>query len=161
MIYIALEILALLLVANGAPVLAAHFLGTRWQRPIDGGLKLPDGRPLFGGSKTWRGVISAVGAAALLAAALGYSVAFGMTFGILVVTGDLLSSFIKRRMGLAPSSRSTGLDQLPESLLPSIYAVAHLGLEWWWAPLYALAFMVVEILVSPPLFRLHSRKNPY
>ena len=36
------------------------------------------------------------------------------------MTGDLFSSFIKRRFGSAPSSQALGLDQIPESLLPLV-----------------------------------------
>jgi CDP-2,3-bis-(O-geranylgeranyl)-sn-glycerol synthase len=159
--YTFLEILALLIAANGAPVLAARTFGPLVSLPVDGGRKLSDGRPLFGASKTWRGVIAALGASVLLGVLLGYDAGFGLVFGALVIAGDLLSSFVKRRRGLAPSSKSTGLDQLPESILPSIYTVTYLGIEWWWAPLWAVAFMLLEILVSPLLFRLHIRKNPY
>jgi CDP-2,3-bis-(O-geranylgeranyl)-sn-glycerol synthase len=34
------------------------------------------------------------------------------------MAGDLVASFVKRRLGLPGSSRATGLDQIPESLLP-------------------------------------------
>lgn len=161
MTYTTLEILALLVAANGAPVLAYHLPGQLGRQPVDGGRKMPDGRPLLGGSKTWRGVLAALGASILLAILLGYGALFGLVFALLVVAGDLLSSFLKRRLGLVPSSRSTGLDQLPESILPSIYAVMHLGVEWWWVPLWAVAFMLLEIVASPLLFRLHIRKRPY
>src|SRR5262249_24399228 len=33
-----------------------------------------------------------------------------------LMAGDLFSSFLKRRIGLGPSSKATGLDQVPESL---------------------------------------------
>lgn len=36
------------------------------------------------------------------------------------MTGDLVSSFVKRRIDLPPSSRASGLDQMPESLFPSL-----------------------------------------
>ncbi len=156
-----LEILILLLVANGAPVLAARVLGSRWETPVDHGMRLPDGTPLLGGSKTWRGVLAIMAAAILGAAVLNFGIAFGAVFGVLVVAGDLLSSFLKRRRGLAPSSRSTGLDQLPEALLPAAFAVTYLDIEWWWAPLWAGTFMLLDILVSPLLYRLRIRKNPY
>ena len=156
-----LEILVLLIAANGAPVITARCLGPRAAWPVDGGRTLPDGKPLFGSSKTWRGLIAVMATSAVLAAALGFGLTFGLVFGALVAAGDLLSSFVKRRRGLPPSSCATGLDQLPESLLPSIYAVIQLGLAWWWSVLWAAAFMVLEILLSRPLYHLHIRKRPY
>lgn len=155
------EILVMLIAANGMPVLLALLLGSRAALPVDFGRLLPDGEPLFGASKTWRGLIAMLAASSLAAVALDRGAGFGLVFGALVVAGDLFSSFIKRRRRLPPSTRATGLDQLPESLLPSIYATLHLGLDWWWAPVWSAAFMLLEIAMSRPLFLLHIRKQPY
>ena len=128
---------------------------------LDLGRKLHDGRPIFGSSKTWRGLAAALVTSCILSMVFGYGIWFGLVFGVLVMSGDLLSSFIKRRTGLKPSDQCMGLDQLPESFIPSVYAVWHLGAGWWWAVLLALAFMLLEILISRPLFWLHIRKRPY
>ncbi len=108
-----IEILAMLVVVNGAPVLAAYFLGARASRPVDGGRRLADGRPLLGASKTWLGFVTALCCSCALSLLLGYGLQFGLVFGALVMAGDLASSFIKRRMGLVSSDPSRGLDQLP------------------------------------------------
>ena len=50
-------------------------------------------------------------------AAPGLPATVGTPLGGGAMLGDALSSFIKRRMGAAPSSRATGLDQIPEALL--------------------------------------------
>ena len=136
-------------------------MNTRLGWPIDFGYQLPDVRPLFGMSKTWRGLAAALACCALLAPLLGYSMSFGVFFACLSMTGDLFSSFVKRRIGLAPSDQCLGLDQLPESLLPCAYAVAYTALPWWWAILLPLLFMVLELLVSRPLYRLKIRQRPY
>ena len=156
-----IEILAMLVAVNGAPVLVAYFLGARANRPVDGGWRLTDGRPLLGDSKTWPGFVAAICTSCVLALLLGYGLKFGLVFGVLVMAGDLASSFIKRRMGLASSDPSRGLDQLPESFLPSLYATYHLDIAWWWSLVWAAAFMLVEIIISLPLFLLHIRKRPY
>ena len=90
-----------------------------------------------------------------------FGVFFGIVFGALAMVGDLCSSFIKRRSKLEPSARSTGLDQLPESILPSLYACLALDLSWWWAPVLSLAFTAMQALLSKPLYHLHIRKRPY
>ena len=113
-----LKLLVLLAVANGTPVLAKSLLGDRLARPLDGGAILGDGRPLFGPSKTILGVVLALIATPLAAALMGLSWQLGVVLAALAVAGDLLSSFVKRRMGLASSSMAIGLDQIPESLLP-------------------------------------------
>ena len=46
--------IAMLLVANGAPIIAKNLLKNRFDRPLDMGQSLADDRPLFGYSKTWR-----------------------------------------------------------------------------------------------------------
>ena len=50
-----IELLVLLVAVNGAPILAARLLGGRWDAPVDGGCRCPDGHRVFGAAKTWRG----------------------------------------------------------------------------------------------------------
>ena len=156
-----LQILLLLLVSNAAPILTARLFGSLGTWPIDLGRSLPDGQPLFGSSKTWRGLIAVLVTACVSAWYLGLGVRFGLIFGLLIITGDLLSSFCKRRMSVPPSGQCLGLDQLPESLIPVLYAVPAVGIPWWWVIVLPLAFMVIELLVSPPLYWLKIRKRPY
>jgi hypothetical protein len=156
-----IKLLVMLLATNGAPVLAARIFQSRGAQPLDLGRKMQDGRPLFGPSKTRRGLAAALVMSCVLSLLFGYSIWFGFVFGSLVMAGDLISSFIKRRMGLKASDQCLGLDQLPESFIPSAYAVWHLGVDWWWAVLVALAFMLLEILISRPLYWLNIRNRPY
>jgi hypothetical protein len=156
-----LHILVLLVATNGAPVIVALVCGTHGALPLDLGRQCADDQPVFGAAKTWRGLASAILTSTLLASVFGYGISFGLAFGALVIAGDLCSSFIKRRLGLEPSSKCLGLDQLPESLLPSVYAVVSLDIAWWWAPVFALTFMLIEIVVSKPLYWLHIRNRPY
>src|SRR6476469_9571173 len=99
-----LQVLALVGVANGAPVFAKKLLGGHLGLPLDGGLVLPDGRPLLGRSKTIRGVVLAVLSCAIAGPVVGLDVASGVLVGLAAMAGDAASSFIKRRLGLAPSS---------------------------------------------------------
>ncbi len=156
-----IDMLLLLLAANGAPVAGQFLLGSRGALPVDNGLTLRDGHPLFGASKTWRGLLLALAACGAASAFLGYGAGFGLVLGALSMAGDLTSSFIKRRMGLASGARSTALDQLPEALLPSGYAVFALDLDGWWVIALSLAFMLGQMVISLPLYWLHNRKSPY
>jgi CDP-2,3-bis-(O-geranylgeranyl)-sn-glycerol synthase len=155
------DILILLIATNGAPIIVARVFRSRAARAVDLGKRLPDGEPIFGPAKTWRGLCAAVLVCAMFAVLLGYGFSFGVIFGLLAMAGDLFSSYVKRRLGLAASARFFGLDQLPEALLPSLYAVRVLGVPWWWALLLAAAFMLLAVLVSKPLFWLDIRKRPY
>jgi len=55
-----LKLLVLLILANGTPVIARNSFAERFAWPLDGGIKLFDGQPLFGSSKTVRGVVLSV-----------------------------------------------------------------------------------------------------
>jgi CDP-diglyceride synthetase len=156
-----LQLLLLLTVANGTPVIAKRILGNRLAWPVDGGLSLPDGRPVFGASKTLRGILIAVLATTLAAPMLGLSWTIGLRAGALAMAGDLISSFLKRRLGRPSSSRAFGLDQIPESLLPLIACRGPLGLGWADVALGTALFLVGEILLSRWLYRLHIRDRPY
>ena len=50
----------LLTLANGTPVVAKKVFGPHFGFPLDAGILLFDGRPVFGPSKTIRGVIASV-----------------------------------------------------------------------------------------------------
>ncbi|MGR9115983.1 MAG: CDP-archaeol synthase [Gammaproteobacteria bacterium] len=155
------QALILLLAANGAPVLAANLLGPRCAWPVDNGVILADGRPLLGSTKTWRGLLAAIGLTWAASALLDIDPGIGMLFGGLVMSGDLLSSFVKRRLGKDESSQARGLDTVPESLLPvwTLKGTLELGLVD--IVLIVALFFLVEEFVSPLLYKLHIRKRPY
>jgi CDP-2,3-bis-(O-geranylgeranyl)-sn-glycerol synthase len=156
-----IRLLILLAVANTAPLLAKGILGSRFAMPLDGNLILPDGRSLFGSSKTIRGVLCAILATSALAPLLDMTVATGAVTGSAAMLGDLCSSFTKRRLGLVASSRATGLDQIPEALLPLLACRETLALGVIDIVVVAAAFMVGEILLSKLAFRLRLRDRPY
>lgn len=156
-----IQAVALLVVANGAPVLVNKILGTQWAWPVDNGLKLRDGRRLFGDTKTWRGLCSAIFFTVLAAILSGIDLLTGVLFGLLVMSGDLLASFIKRRMGYVESSHARGLDTVPESLLPALLLKDSLMLSPIDITSIVVIFFLIEELISPLLYRLHIRKRPY
>jgi CDP-2,3-bis-(O-geranylgeranyl)-sn-glycerol synthase len=156
-----IKLLVLLSLANGAPVLIKKLCGNRFSLPIDGGCKFLDGSPLFGPSKTIRGVLVSVAATTAGAPLLGLGLMIGAVVGSAAMAGDLFSSFVKRRLNLRPSSRATGLDQIPESLIPLL---ACLG----WLPLTLLdiltgvaVFLIGEIVLSRVFYRFGLRDRPY
>lgn len=158
---IELKLLFLLMIANGAPIIAHKLLGDKLVAPVDGNIVLSDGYPLFGSSKTIRGIVSTVLVTTPTAMLLGWSWDIGILFALSVMAGDLFSSFVKRRMGLPPSSMATGIDQIPESLLPLILLKGPLGLEWQSIGLIVVAFFVAELLSSKILYKFRIRKRPY
>jgi CDP-diglyceride synthetase len=155
------QILLLLTVANGAPVIAKRALGSRFAWPLDGNAAFIDGRPLFGKSKTIRGIAASLAATGIAAPLIGLVVATGLVVALAAMAGDLASSFIKRRLGLAPSSQAIGLDQIPESLLPLLACRAALGLDAADIAAGVGIFFIGELALSRLLYRLHVRERPY
>ena len=113
-----LQLLMLIIIANGAPVLARLLFRTKLNTAIDFGAVWIDNEPLFGASKTWRGVLAALFVTVIGALSFNLTILIGVQIAIFAVSGDLLSSFIKRRFSLPPSSKAPILDQVPESRPP-------------------------------------------
>jgi CDP-2,3-bis-(O-geranylgeranyl)-sn-glycerol synthase len=137
-----------LLVSNGAPVLVCKWLGSRRQRPVDGDLRLPDGAPVFGTSKTWCGLVAALTLTGLTAILLGVPLVTGLQIAALAMAGDLASSFVKRRMGVPASGTVPVLDQVPESLLPLLAVREQFGLGWPMVFALTFAFLALDLLLS-------------
>ena len=156
-----LQFTILLILANGSPVVAKRIFGERFSNPIDGGLVLDDQRPLFGPSKTIRGLLASVVATAVGSVLIGPSLAIGALVALAAMAGDMLSSFLKRRFGLPASSRVTGLDQIPEALLPVAACALFLPLSILDIVLAVAIFSVLEITISPLLHSIRIRDEPY
>jgi CDP-2,3-bis-(O-geranylgeranyl)-sn-glycerol synthase len=159
--YCLFQALVLLIAANGAPVITNKVLGNWLARPMDNGLNLSDGYRLFGNRKTWRGLFSSVFFTIAVAILWGLEPLTGVLFGTLTMIGDLLASFIKRRLGSVESSRARGLDTVPESLLPLLLLKEPLALSFIEIILVVGLFFLCEEFVSPVLYRLHIRNQPY
>ena len=156
-----LELLILIGVANAVPVAAKKLFGEHWAWPVDGGATFFDGRPVFGPSKTIRGVTLALLITPLFAMLLGLPWELGALIAASVMAGDLFSSFVKRRMGLAPSSQATGLDQIPESLFPLIASGWMLPVGFIDIVVGVTIFLVAAPLLSRVFHRLGLRDQPY
>ncbi len=156
-----LQCMALLTFANGTPVIAKKLFGDFISWPVDRGCKFVDGRPLFGRSKTIRGVALAILVTSGLAPVVGLPWNIGMVVGIVAMVGDLFSSFLKRRMNLVPSTMAFGLDQVPESLFPMLACKLLIDITVVDIAVVTLAFLAGELALSRLLFKLHIRDRPF
>jgi CDP-diglyceride synthetase len=149
-----LQILLLVVWANAVPALIRLLLGHRLDYPLDGGRILADGRPLLGTSKTWRGLAAAILTTPLLSVTLGLSWSIGLVVAIGAMLGDLIASFIKRRMGRRPSEPVFLLDQIPEALIPvlALQGAMHLSLAQ--VATVVIAFTLVHVALTPVARRL-------
>ena len=155
--FLILATLALILLANGLPALLGLLLGPG--RPLDGGLRLEDGRPLLGPTKTVRGVAAALVATPLGALALGLPWHIGLLIALGAMLGDLLASFSKRRLGFPSSAKAPLLDTVLESLIPVLFVMKDLRLDWLDLALLTLAFAGLDLLLTPLGHRLFPRRG--
>jgi CDP-2,3-bis-(O-geranylgeranyl)-sn-glycerol synthase len=116
---------------------------------------------LFGPSKTWRGIAVGLATTAAVATLLGYDVGVGLLFGAASLSGDLVSSFIKRRLGIRSSGRAVGLDQIPEALLPLLACRTQLALDWLSVAILVACFFAGSLLLSRAMFLLGIKQQPY
>jgi hypothetical protein len=155
------ESLVLIGAANAAPVAMKRLLSNRYSQPVDGGLRMRDGRQLLGSSKTWRGVFVGILAPACLSPLMVLPWRAGAMAGASAMAGDCLASFLKRRLGLGVSSMALGLDQIPESLLPAISLRGYIQLSAIDILMVVLMFFFGELALSRVFFRLGLRERPY
>ena len=156
-----LQLLILLAVANGTPVIAKDILGNHFSYPLDAHVRFADGRPLFGASKTIRGILLSLLTTSVSALLLGLGWQIGLLVGSTAMAGDLLSSFCKRRIKLPPGGRATGMDQIPESLFPLLACTDVLSLTLADILVGVGIFFIGEIFLSRLLFKFRLRDRPY
>jgi CDP-diglyceride synthetase len=156
-----LPLLVLLTLANGTPIVAKKIFGPRFARPLDAGFNFFDGRPLFGHSKTIRGILASIFITTLSAPLVGMGLTIGAIVASAAMAGDLFSSFVKRRLNFPPSSRALGLDQVPESLFPMLACRDALSLTIADIALGVGIFFVGELILSRLLYQVHLRDEPY
>lgn len=156
-----LQVMVLLTLANGTPVVAKKVFGESFALPLDAGLTFFDGRPLFGPSKTVRGIVFALLVTTAGAPLIGLDWSVGFMVATAAMAGDLLSSFAKRRLNFPPSSQALGLDQVPESLLPLLACSAALSLTAIDIALGVAVFFIGELILSWILYRVRLRDEPY
>ena len=79
--------------------------------PIDAGLKWLDGKPLFGSHKTIRGTFFGIIMGTIIGVLQG-NLAGGLLQSLGAILGDILFSFLKRRINMQPGDSLPLIDQL-------------------------------------------------
>lgn len=156
-----LQLLVLLTVANGIPVMAKNILGDRFAIPIDGGAIFVDGRPILGSSKTVRGIFLSILMTPVFGPVLGLDWRIAALVASMAMAGDLFSSFLKRRMNLPTGGKATGLDQVPEALFPLLASRNALQLTGMDIVTATSIFFVGDLLLSRLLYHFRLRDRPY
>jgi len=130
---------------NLLPPFAHLICRNRFNLRIDGGRLWFDRRPIFGSHKTVRGLIFSIAGGTAVFPLLGTSWWAAAVASVLAMTGDLVSSFIKRRLNLHSGRNTIILDQIFESLLPAIFLADYLHLSLWHV-------LIVLFLFIPPAY---------
>jgi CDP-2,3-bis-(O-geranylgeranyl)-sn-glycerol synthase len=152
-----IHLLLLIIVANGGPIIISKILGQHFNQPIDFKTNFLDGRPIFGTSKTWRGLLAALVFTSFFSYLLSYSAIVGAYIALAAMVGDLISSFIKRRLKKASSSQVLLLDQIPECVLPLILMRDTFLLQWPSFIAISILFIITELSLSKLLKNLYLR----
>ncbi|MBU3983042.1 MAG: CDP-archaeol synthase, partial [Proteobacteria bacterium] len=157
---VAATIALYLLWINALPPLISMFFGDRWNMPLDGGRVWRDQQPIFGPHKTIRGILSSLLGGIMVTPLIGIAWWVGALTALLAMSGDLLSSFIKRRRTLKSGTEIVILDQLFESLFPALFLTHVLDLSWEQIAVIQILFIIIAywssrfwyfIMYRPPL----------
>jgi uncharacterized protein len=124
-----LKLVFFLLWVNGIPPIVSLFVGDRYGKAVDWGIPWFDGQPLFGSHKTIRGVAAATVLGLTVFPLLGVTWWVAGIAAFLAMTGDLLSSFIKRRSTFYSGKEIVVLDQIFEALFPLLFLNRYLLLD--------------------------------
>jgi CDP-2,3-bis-(O-geranylgeranyl)-sn-glycerol synthase len=110
--------------ANASPVVLGG------GEPLDRGLKWKDGRPILGSHKTIRGTFAGITIGTLVGLIQLNSVG-GFLQATGAITGDLIVSFIKRRIKMEPGESLPIADQLDFIAFAVFYSypIQHTGLD--------------------------------
>lgn len=140
-----IKVVVFLLWVNFLPPLASLIWKESFNRPLDGGWLWIDGRFLFGAHKTIRGILASVFGGMVFSPLLGQTWYIVGTAALLAMVGDLLSSFIKRRLSYVSGKPVAVLDQIFEGLFPTLFLAGHLPLLWWQVIAVMLLFVPITI----------------
>ncbi len=149
-------------VANAAPVVLGE------GKPIDGGKKFIDGRSIFGAGKTWVGLVAGITIGTLVGLIQGliaedfsHYLLLGFLLALGALFGDLLGSFIKRRIGIKRGDAAPGLDQLGFVLVALLLASLVTLPSW--------EVILTILIITPPIhlatnfvgYKLGFKSRPY
>jgi CDP-2,3-bis-(O-geranylgeranyl)-sn-glycerol synthase len=149
-------------VANAAPVVLGG------GPPLDMGKKFLDGRRIFGDGKTTHGCVGGIIAGAVIGlfqgifrAPLGEHILLGFMLALGALLGDLVSSFIKRRIDIERGGAAPGLDQLSFVVVALLLASPVKVPSW--------QVIVTLLIITPPIhlatnfigYKLGFKSRPY
>ncbi len=181
--YLALQCMYFILpaaFANMAPVVfknSLKFLAI----PIDRG-KMVGGKPMFGFHKTVRGFVVGIGMAVLVAllqawlykypatqqlsivdfsAGYGFAALVGFLMGFGALFGDLVKSFVKRRLDIGPGKPFIPFDEIDFSVGALVFSSLAIDITWQVAFVSVALSLVFHIIINHTAFYLGIRQEKW
>ena len=153
-------------IANSVPVV---FGGGQ---SIDFGKKFVDGKPVFGKSKTIRGLASGIvlgsvagiaiatfaGSFYLASLAVNQKILLGVMLPLGAMAGDLIGSFVKRRLSIPSGKPSLVLDQLFFLFVALLFGVLAFNELQYFIKWSGLVFLIVLTYVLHAFFNALAHK---
>jgi CDP-2,3-bis-(O-geranylgeranyl)-sn-glycerol synthase len=150
-------------------------------RPIDGGRKFFDGRPIFGPGKTVRGFAAGVASGVVVGMVLCLLHPFllgnrepvpglrpfspylllSSILSLGALTGDLLGSFLKRRLGMARGDPAFLLDQLGFLVFALLFAYPFFQPSRAMVLFLLLFTLVLHLGTNILAYKLGMKEEPY
>ncbi|MEM1921318.1 MAG: CDP-archaeol synthase [Desulfurococcaceae archaeon] len=112
-----------------------------------------DNKPLFGSNKTWDGFIIGIymGFSVSIVISIYFNelsyLVIGLGSSIFALIGDLIGSFIKRRLGIPSGGLLPILDQLDFIIFVSIYYILINIVEFYSKPLYIMISCIIVLIL--------------
>ncbi|MGD2200239.1 MAG: CDP-2,3-bis-(O-geranylgeranyl)-sn-glycerol synthase [Candidatus Bathyarchaeota archaeon] len=142
-------------IANATPVILGG------GGPLDGGRNWIDGKPLLGDHKTVRGTCSGLAAGFLIGLAQQTPLR-GALLSIGAIGGDLIVSFIKRRMNLEPGSLFPVADQMGFIIFAvTLVSLTDKAPTWDHAIGILVATLPIHYLTNVLAWALKLKSNPW
>lgn len=159
--------------ANSSPVLG-HKLFGKYNYPIDFGKKLKDGKRIFGDGKTWNGLFFGIAVAMIVGYVqsmvqasyqmngfLPMSIQLAFLLGLGALTGDLVKSFFKRRVGFERGKSWFPFDQIDFVLGAFLFSLILVPFNCIYLAILLLITPAIHWLTNYIGFKLKLKKEPY
>ena len=145
--------------ANAIPVIFGS------GKPVDFGKSFLDGRPIFGKNKTLKGLFLGMLSGTVVGLVESFLFAYSIFFGFLLASGalfgDLMGSFLKRRMGLPPGTLLPVVDQLGFVIGAIVFSYPLEMLSWKIVLLVFTITFPLHLLTNFIAYKMGFKTNPW
>ena len=146
--------------ANAIPVIVGGGLS------IDLGKTLPDGRPIFGKNKTYRGFFAGLAIGTIVGLVetklFGYPILFGFMVSLGALFGDLTGAFIKRRLNIPSGGLLPVVDQIGFVLGAILFSIPlSMALSWELIVTVLLLTLPIHLMTNYVAYKLKLKVNPW